>query len=173
MGEEDAEDVVQDVFIELWKRQDDVRVGDEIRAFLYRSVYTRALNVLKHRRVVGEYAELMAEIHQKRMEYYQPDNNEVINRIEDAELHRSLVQAIDEPPDKCRAIFRLSYLHDMKNKEIADAMELSIRTVEAHMYKALKFLRERLGNNLRMFLVFFFIGRLSVFLKFVVLSVYL
>ena len=46
VGEEDAEDVVQDVFVELWKRKDTMKVGEQIQAFLYRAVYTRALNVL-------------------------------------------------------------------------------------------------------------------------------
>lgn len=47
--------------------------------------------------------------------------------------------AINELPDKCKEVFKLSYLHDMKNKEIADTLGISLRTVEAHMYKALKF----------------------------------
>lgn len=46
VGEEEAEDVVQDVFVELWKRKDHIEIGDQIQAFLYRAVYTRALNVL-------------------------------------------------------------------------------------------------------------------------------
>ena len=44
--------------------------------------------------------------------------------------------AINELPDKCKEVFKLSYLHDMKNKEIADTLGISLRTVEAHMYKA-------------------------------------
>jgi len=46
VGEEEAEDVVQDVFVELWKRKDHIEIGDQIQAFLYRAVYTRALIVL-------------------------------------------------------------------------------------------------------------------------------
>lgn len=61
--------------------------------------------------------------------------------------------AIDELPDKCKEVFKLSYLHDMKNKDIADVMGISLRTVEAHMYKALKILREKL-SYLRMILLF-------------------
>ena len=133
VGEEEAEDVVQDVFVELWKRKDHIEIGDQIQAFLYRAVYTRALNVLKHRSVEEGYCVAMEEINQRRAEFYQPDNNEVIRRIEDKEL-----------PDKCKEVFKLSYLHDMKNKEIADILGVSLRTVEAHMYKALKYLRGRL-----------------------------
>lgn len=122
VGEEDAEDVVQDVFVELWKRKDTMKVGEQIQAFLYRAVYTRALNVLKHRDIVSGYEAVMLEIHKKRVEFYQPDSNDVVKRIEDAELRRKLSDAINELPDKCRMVFKLSYLHDMKNKEIADTM---------------------------------------------------
>lgn len=145
VGEEDAEDVVQDVFVELWRRQESIEIGDQIQAFLYRAVYTRALNVLKHRNVESGYCAAMEEINQRRAEFYQPDNNEVIRRIEDRELRKEIHDAINELPDKCKEVFKLSYLHDMKNKEIADALGVSLRTVEAHMYKALKYLRNRLN----------------------------
>ena len=143
VGEEEAEDVVQDVFVELWKRKDHIEIGDQIQAFLYRAVYTRALNVLKHRSVEDGYCVAMEEINQRRAEFYQPDNNEVIRRIEDKELRKEIHDAINELPDKCKEVFKLSYLH-MKNKEIADILGVSLRTVEAHMYKALKYLRGRL-----------------------------
>ena len=144
VGEEDAEDVVQDVFVELWRRRDNIEIGEQIQAFLYRAVYTRCLNLLKHRSVQEGYCSAMEEINQKRAEFYQPDNNEIIQRIEDRELRKEIYDAINELPDKCKEVFKLSYLHDMKNKEIADVMGVSLRTVEAHMYKALKHLRSRL-----------------------------
>ena len=94
-------------------------------------------------RLIGE-EEAMEEINQRRAEFYQPDNNEVIRRIEDRELRKEIYNAINELPDKCKEVFKLSYLHEMKNKEIADVLGISLRTVEAHMYKALKYLRSRL-----------------------------
>ncbi len=168
VGEEEAEDVVQDVFVELWRRQDSMTVGDQIQAFLYRAVYTRALNVLKHRDIKNSYEAVMLEIHQKRIEFYQPDSNDVVKRIEDGELRRELSDAINELPDKCKMVFKLSYMHDMKNKEIAEAMGISLRTVEAHMYKALKLLRDRLGY-LNLMSTLLFLGKVSVFVKSVVL----
>ena len=74
VGDEEAEDVVQDVFVELWKRRDSMVIGDQIQAFLYRAVYTRALNVLKHRSIENGYCAAVEEINQKRAEFYQPDN---------------------------------------------------------------------------------------------------
>lgn len=90
VGEEEAEDVVQDVFVELWKRKDSMEIGDQIQAFLYRAVYTRSLNVLKHRNIESGYMAIVEEINQKRVEFYQPDNNEVIRRIEDRELKKEI-----------------------------------------------------------------------------------
>ena len=145
VGEDDAEDVVQDVFFDLWKRQEKIQVGEAIQAFLYRSVYTKSLNILKHREVADNYTETEVEFYKKRLDYYQPDNADVIRRIESLELRKEIDHAIDGLPEKCREVFKLSYLHDMKNKDIADVLGLSLRTVEAHMYKALKILRDKLS----------------------------
>ena len=155
VGEEEAEDVVQDVFVELWKRQESMEIGEQIQAFLYRAVYTRALNVIKHRGVKQKYSSAVEELNQERTAFYHPDNNEVIQRIENRELRNEIREAINELPDKCKEVFKLSYLHDMKNKETADILGISLRTVEAHMYKALKFLRTRL-SHLWLFVLFFF-----------------
>lgn len=154
IGDEEAEDVVQDVFVELWKRKDTMVIGGQIQSYLYRVAYTRALNVLKHRNIKNRHAAVMEEINQKRVEYYHPyEQNETIKRIEDRELRIKIWEAINELPEKCKAVFKLSYLHDMKNKEIAETMGISLRTVEAHIYKALKTLRVRLGY-LWLFLLF-------------------
>ena len=144
-----AEDVVQEVFVELWHRKDSVTVGEQIQAFLYRAVYTRALNVLKHRDIKNSYEAAMQEVYNKRALFYQPDDNDVLKRIEDRELRKHIISAIDELPEKCKLVFKLSYLHNMKNKDIAEAMDVSLRTVEAHMYKALRFLRSRLEGYIR------------------------
>lgn len=55
VGEEDAEDLVQDVFVEIWKRQDSIELGSQIQSFLYRSVYTKAINHLKHQAIANNY----------------------------------------------------------------------------------------------------------------------
>ena len=75
--------------------------------------------------------------------------------MENEDLRKRINQAIGELPDKCREIFVLSYLKDMKNSEIAQMLNVSVRTVEAHIYKALKNLRTRLGVLFLLFLHFF------------------
>ena len=164
VGDEEAEDIVQDVFVELWRRKESVVIGEQILAFLYRSVYTKAINLLKHQAIENNYSAAMMEIYERKLQYYQPDHAEVIRKIEDQELRQDIYGAINEMPDKCREVFKLSYLHEMKNKDIAETLGISLRTVEAHMYKALKFLRERL-RHLLLSLIIFSAKLLSVFMS--------
>ena len=91
------------------------------------------------------------DINEMRMSCYFSSLGDGEQDMENMELRRKINQAIGELPDKCREIFVLSYLKDMKNSEIALMMNVSVRTVEAHIYKALKSLRARLG----IFFVFF------------------
>ena len=128
VGEDAADDVVQEAFLELWNRMDALETDvPQIESYLYKTIYSRGLNYLKRYKKVNTAA------------------------MENMELRRKINQAIGELPDKCREIFVLSYLKDMKNSEIALMMNVSVRTVEAHIYKALKSLRARLGT----FFVFF------------------
>lgn len=154
LNEDEAEDVVQDTFLELWRRKDSIEMGPYIVSFLYRSVYTRSINVLKHKKVKEGYCQALEEIYNKKIAYYHPDQEEVIMKLEAKELRDEINAGINELPQKCKEVFKLSYLHGLKNKEIADYLDLSVRTVEAHMYKALKFLREKL-NHLHLLFVYF------------------
>ncbi len=145
VGDDDAEDVVEDVFLELWQHQDRMELGDRIQAWLYRAVYTRSLNVLKHRKVTTSYIAKVEEINRQRMLYldlYSPQQY-----VENEALRERLDEAIGELSEKCREVFRLSYMFGMRNREIAEALGISVKTVEAHIYKALLHLRERLKDT--------------------------
>ncbi|MDE5919903.1 MAG: sigma-70 family RNA polymerase sigma factor, partial [Duncaniella sp.] len=62
-------------------------------------------------------------------------------------------KALSELPDKCREVFVLSYIKGLKSKDIAEAMNVSVRTVETHIYKALRILRSRLKYLVGLFLI--------------------
>lgn len=154
LHDDDVEDVVQDVFVELWRRREQITEEKHIHAFLFRAVYTRALNVLKHRSVIHKYSKEYLCIEKKRLEYYNPAHNTTAKYVENMELGRQIEEAIEELPDKRRQIFIMGYVHGISNKEIAEMMNISVRTVEVQIYKALKYLRVRLGY-LTSFLLFF------------------
>lgn len=151
----DADDVVEEVFVELWKRRDEVDLGDKIDSFLYRAVYTRSLNTLKRRNVNAGRLAAIDDINNKRMEYHSSVTDDPARKMENADLRRMINDTIDRLPDKCRQVFCMSYLNGMHNSDIAEELQLSVRTVEAHMYRALRFLREHLGKYLTMIVIFF------------------
>ncbi|MCD8193398.1 MAG: sigma-70 family RNA polymerase sigma factor, partial [Tannerellaceae bacterium] len=123
-----------------------LEAGNSLQAYLYRMVYNKSVNILKHRGVQEKYCAAQEEINRKRIAFYQPDKADIITLLENADLRKELYLSINDLPDQCRKIFKLSYIHNMKNKAIAELLDLSARTVEAHMYKALKILREKLQH---------------------------
>lgn len=153
--ESDADDVVEEVFAGLWRRMDEIDLEDNIEGFLYRAVYTRSVNVLKRRNVDAGRLAAIEDINNMRMEYYSGMNDDPLRRMENAELRRKIEDTINMLPEKCRQVFRMSYLNGMHNNDIAEELQLSVRTVEAHMYRALRFLRERLGECLTAAVIFF------------------
>lgn len=153
VGESEAEDVVQQVFVDLWVRRETLRFGDKTKALLYKAVYTRCLNVLSHRKVRNSYDQALAQVNRLRAEYY-GSHLETHPVMENEELREELDHAIAQLPEKCRQVFTLSYLHGLKNKEIAQLLGLSPRTVENHISKALKILRERLRRFYGLALLF-------------------
>lgn len=151
----DMEDVVQDAFVDLWHRRNIMDNVDHIKSFLYRSVYTKSLNVIKHRNVVSGYAAECNDLEAIRLAYYNPDSNPIDMELENQELLEKIDAAISDLPDKRRQIFKMSYLNGMSNKEIAQIMDISVRTVETQLYKALKFLRNRLEKLLLLLVLIF------------------
>lgn len=143
--EDDVKDLVQEAFVELWKRRDAMENSEHIKAFLYKTVYTRTLNLMRHRQIVRGYSNERKQLELRKMELYHPEHSDVIRTIESKELGNQINAAIDELPEKCRMAFVMSYLHGMKNKEISDVMQISVRTVDTHIFKALRYLRNRLG----------------------------
>ena len=143
-NEEDAEDIVADVFYEFWKRIDEIDLDSGIVTYLYRAVATRALNLLRHRNISPVRLETLKAINEKRIEFIAQDD--IYDIVNAKEIHQGLRDALAELPEKCRQVFVLSYVNNLKSKEIAEVMNISVRTVEAHIYKALKLLRSRLKH---------------------------
>lgn len=142
VGDDDAENVVEEVFADLWQRRHRVDFDGPMQAFLYRAVYTRSINVLKHRQVSAGYLQQVEQFHQQRQDYV--EHPQVIWQMERAELMDQVDTAVSTLPDKCQEVFRMCYESGLKNGEIAQALNISTRTVEAHLYKALRLLREKL-----------------------------
>lgn len=131
-----AKDVVQEVFLKLWKNKDSLEFGTQIHHYLFRATAHTAMNALRFQKKIVRMDDapvvdtLMASEHRHEIAY--------------TELEIKVRDAIDRLPPKCRAIYMMSRHEGLKYQEIADTLELSLKTVENQMGIALEKLRQDL-----------------------------
>lgn len=156
-----AEDIIQEVFLAVWEGREHLSIDGSLKSYFLRSVYNSAMNYIKHERVVENYNTFRRrELKEYELSYYNPDRNHIIQKLFNEELNQILTEAIDSLPDKCKEVFKLSYVYDMKRKDISEALNISLRTVDNHIYKALKLIRERLSATSPSLLFFLLLRRL-------------
>lgn len=129
----DAEDVVQDVFIQLWNKRNDIKIETKIKYYLFTAVRNRSIEVLRKRKMHHKYVE--AEKNVKESVTFLGD------KVEDMVLKEKLHRSIRQLPPKCQEIFVMNKLNGLTYKEIAENLNLSSKTVENQIARALKLLR--------------------------------
>lgn len=139
--EEDAREVVHQVFINLWEKRAKLDLSTSLKSYLFTAVHHRSLNVIRDRKKFSS-----AEVPDMSGEW------DVSAQIESMELEKKILDTIDNLPDKCREIFTLNRFEGLKYGEIAQQLDISVKTVENQMSKALKILREQLGKYLTLLL---------------------
>jgi RNA polymerase sigma-70 factor (ECF subfamily) len=132
-----AEEIAQDVMLELWRRRESLDVEQTFRAYLIRATRNRALNHVRHQRIVAREAAFAA--------LESPSAPSAEQELLGVELERAVREAIAGLSDDCREVFQLSRESGLKYAEIAATLEISIKTVEKRMGQALAELRERLA----------------------------
>lgn len=134
-----AEDLVQEVFLELWRKRAQLNISQSLRAYLRRAAINRTLNYIRDQKLVVD-DEAAMPIHLSSQE------SNALQQLQAEELEDHLKLAIDRLPERCRLVFGLSRFEGLSNKEIATQLSVSIKTVENQMTKALKLLRSALAN---------------------------
>jgi len=134
-----AEEIVQDVMLELWRRRETLAVEDSLRGYLFRATRNRSLNHLRHgaieKRAEPELAANRAE-----------SGSSAHAALVEEEIEVAVKRAVADLPARCREVFELSRVHGLRYAEIATTLGISVKTVEAQMGKALRLLRERLAQ---------------------------
>lgn len=139
-----VEDLAQEVFLRFWDKRQQIDITSSLPAYLRRMAINEALGYLRRNKRFSDQEvtpELMPETSVSAEEQFLQ-----------SELEQRVRQAIDELPPKCRTVFQLSRYEELSYKEIADQLDISVKTVENQMGKALRFLRERLRGYLHLFL---------------------
>lgn len=149
-----AEDLVQNVFCGLWERRQELQIRESMKNYLYRSVYNAALNSLRHEKVKRVFLAFIEKHGIKE------ENNieDLMNKENQDRMVKELNRVIGRLPEQCREIFMLSRFDGRKSSEIALALNISVRTVETQLYRAMKHLREELSHlkNSGIFFLFLF-----------------
>jgi RNA polymerase sigma-70 factor (ECF subfamily) len=133
-----SEEIVQEMFVKIWEKRSVLNIETSVKHYLFRSVRNHCLNQIQHEKIKKQYASKVLELANQEIN---PDDCflevDLIHRIE---------KSIESLPPKRREIFRLSREQGMKYKEIAETLDISVKTVEAQMGLALKYLREDLKD---------------------------
>ena len=146
--EEDAENIVQDVFVLLWEKKAATENKVLLASYLFTMVKNRCLDYLKHKSVVEEYKLYIEENHYHEVRFKIGSLQGVDTDVLDDDALRALIaNAMDTLPPRCREIFIKGKLEGMKYKEIAKDMEISEKTVENQMQIAMKKLSIALKDN--------------------------
>ncbi len=133
---EDAEEVVNDIFINIWDKQTELKEELGIKSYLFRSVKNRSLNKIRSNK--SPFETMTEEI---------PLAGSLTTGLDNMQFTetRDKVQCfVDKLPTRCRQVFLLSRVHELSHKEIAELMDISVKTVENQIGFALKFLRDAL-----------------------------
>ncbi len=132
-----AEDIVQEVFYELYRKRETIQIQSLI-GYLKRSVYNRSLNKIKSNKDIFDSDDLNIEL----------SDNSINSQegMEFKELEDYLHEVIERLPEKCRLVFVLNRFEELSYKEVAKKMDISVKTVENQMSKALRILRDEMVN---------------------------
>ncbi|MGV3596214.1 MAG: RNA polymerase sigma-70 factor [Bacteroidota bacterium] len=141
----EAEDVVQQVYINVWQKRDELDIHTSLRAFLYKSVHNACLNRIKQMAVRESYA-----ADSMRTATVEHTADVVVAK----ELKQKIDDAIDQLPEQCGKIFKMSRYGNLKYQQIADTLGISVKTVENQMGKALKILRTELKEYMPLLILF-------------------
>lgn len=151
---DEANDIVQTVFTRLWEKQETVAFEEDIKGYLYRSVYNGCMNNIRKDGARDRYVSYKAG----NMDHFTQGSTEQQTLAK--ELEKRIVQATGALPEQCRIIFLKSREEGKKYAEIAAELDISIKTVEAQMSKALKLMREKLADYLLTIFLILYINHL-------------
>jgi len=143
-----CEDIVQEIFVSIWNNRENIKINTSLKSYLYTSTIYKVYDYFRKNSNVVK-VELL-ESFDKRIQSSNPET-----KLIHTELMEFVDSVIEDLPTKCKEVFKLSREAQLTHKEIAQKLNISQRTVEGHIAKALKILRSSLGNAVTIEMVMF------------------
>jgi RNA polymerase sigma-70 factor (ECF subfamily) len=136
--EDEADDVLQDIFTSLWVRRERLNSSINVPAYLYSALRNKVINIIAHKQVRSEYHNIFEKI---------TENNSAVtdHRVRLNLLQELIEKEVANLPPKMREIFEYSRNQHLSHREIAQKLDISEKTVKNQIHNALKILRSRLG----------------------------
>lgn len=141
----EAEDIVQDIFFNLWEKRKSLNIEHSLSAYLYRTVYYQSLKILRKKSIEGANIEDL-KIKMKEAEIFYKHYESPFSKLDHKILKLAIKNAIENLPEKTKEVFILSRKKNLKNREIAEFLNISIKTVEYHITKALEIVKDKLNE---------------------------
>jgi RNA polymerase sigma-70 factor (ECF subfamily) len=132
-----AEEIVQDIFYGIWKNREKLDIKVSFKSYLYRAVQNNCLQLIQHYAVEDKYKQYV----KNEVSHFQLDP---VKEMELQEMNKVVEQTLESLPERCKEIFSMSRFEGLKYREIAEKLQISPKTVEANMGKALQAFRKSL-----------------------------
>lgn len=146
-----AEGLVQDIYSDIWEEREGLDLEGSIRPYLYKVVRNHSLNYLKHQEVKRKYDPQWMEQNKFPMVVYRDKKRE-------EQIRKAIELAIEELPERSKMTYKLHRHDGLTYQEIAEVMDVSVKTVESQMTRTLKMLRERLAYLLPFLIMVLSVG---------------
>jgi RNA polymerase sigma-70 factor, ECF subfamily len=143
-----AEDLVHDVFYKIWEKRRILAVNTSFKSYLYRSVHNNCIQYLRHLKVVKEHSKKQEVKHEEALLMNQLYFEVGLSKLMEKEIQGLTEEVVGSLPEKTRDIFSMSRNRHQKNSEIAKKLNITEKTVEYHITKALSILRRELKDYL-------------------------
>ena len=143
-----SEEIVEEVFLKLWENRKFLVIHSSLKSFLLKTVQNRSIDNLRHATITHKYASLV-------LEHPLLSENDTENYILHSELEANFKHALDKIPAQFAEAFRMSRIESLNYKEIAQKLNVSVRTVEVRVSKALSLLKEELKDFLMISLLIY------------------
>lgn len=144
----ESEGIVQDVFIKIWESRSQIEKHNSFESFLFTVAYNATISILRKKATEQKYIDYIKSIQ------VETDLPTIDEKIDLENINKSIHEVIEKLPNRQKEVFKLKYFEDFSYKQIAKKLDISVNTVENHMVKSHRFLKQNLSKNLATNLLF-------------------